>query len=62
LVELLGVLDAKFGATRLRIDAWVNRIDHARQLLPESKVHDLQWYNSPEIAVGTFEFHIGPQR
>jgi hypothetical protein len=25
-------------------------------------VHDLQWYNSPEIAVGTFEFHIGPQR
>jgi hypothetical protein len=62
LVELLTVLDSKFSGSRLRIDAWVNRIDHHRQLLPESKVHDLHWFNSPEIAVGTFEFHIGPQR
>jgi hypothetical protein len=62
LAELLAVLDGKFGFARLRIDAWVNRIDHHRQLLPESKTHDLQWHNSPEIAVSTFEFHIGPPR
>jgi hypothetical protein len=62
LADLVAVLDSKFSGTRLRIDAWVNRIDHHRQLLPESKVHDLQWYNSTEIGVGTFEFHIGPQR
>jgi hypothetical protein len=62
LADLLAVLDGKFAATRLRIDAWVNRIDHHRQLLPESKAHDLQWFSSTEIAVGTFEIHIGPQR
>jgi len=62
LAELVAVLDSKYATPRLRIDAWVNRIDHQRQLLPESTAHDLQWFNSPEIAVGTFEFHIGPTR
>ncbi|GAB2179109.1 hypothetical protein [Dongia sp. agr-C8] len=62
LADLLAVLDAKYATPRLNIDAWINRIDSARQLTPESKVHDLQWHNSPEIAVGTFEFHMGPRR
>jgi hypothetical protein len=62
LADLLTVLDTKYAAPRLNIDGWLNRLDHPRQLLPESKVHDLQWHNSPEIAVGTFELHLGPRR
>jgi hypothetical protein len=62
LADLLTLLDSKYTTPRLRIDAWLNRIDHHRQLLPESKVHDVLWFGSVEIAVGSFEFHIGPQR
>lgn len=62
LAELIGVIDTKFGAARLNIDGWINRIDAHRQMHPDSKVHDLQWHNSPEVAVGTFEIHIGPHR
>jgi len=62
LADLLTALDTKYASPRLNIDAWVNRIDHHRQLLPESKAHDLQWFNSTEIAVGTFEIHMGPHR
>lgn len=62
LADLIGALDMKYATPRLNIDGWVNRIDHARQLLPESKVHDLQWHNSTEVAVGTFELHMGPRR
>lgn len=62
LAELIGVIDAKFATSRLAIDGWLNRIDAQRQLLPESKIHDLQWHNSPEVAVGVFELHIGPRR
>jgi hypothetical protein len=62
LADLIAGLDAKYATPRLNIDGWVNRIDHHRQLLPESKVHDLQWHNSTEIAVGTFELHMGPHR
>jgi hypothetical protein len=62
LADLLAVLDGKYAKPRLNIDGWVNRIDAHHQLLPESKVHDLQWHNSPEIAVGTFEIHMGPHR
>jgi hypothetical protein len=62
LADLISVLDTKYASIRLNIDGWVNRIDSQRQLLPESKVHDLQWFNSPEVAVGTFELHIGPHR
>jgi hypothetical protein len=62
LADLLAMLDAKHARPRLNIDGWVNRIDAHQQLLPESRVHDLQWHNSPEIAVGTFELHMGPHR
>jgi len=62
LADLLAVLDGKYATPRLNIDGWINRIDFARQLLPESRVHDLQWHNSTEIAVGTFELHMGPHR
>ena len=62
LAELIAVLDTKHATPLLTIDGWINRIDSQRQLLPETAVHDLQWYNSPEIAVGTFELHIGPHR
>jgi hypothetical protein len=60
--DLIAAIDERHPSPRLAIDGWVNRIDAQRQLLPESAVHDLQWYNSPEIAVGTFELHIGPHR
>jgi len=62
LIELITVLDTKFAARRLNIDGWLNRLDGPRQLTPESKVHDLQWHESPEVAVGTFELHMGPHR
>jgi hypothetical protein len=62
LADLMAVLDGKYATPRLNIDGWVNRIDHHRQLLPESKVHDLQWFSSTEIAVGSFELHMGPHR
>jgi len=62
LSDLITVIDSSYPAPRLAIDGWLNRIDAQRQLLPESTMHDLQWYNSPEIAVGTFELHIGPHR
>jgi hypothetical protein len=62
LAELIEVLDTKFGAARLNIDGWINSIDAHRQKHPDSKMHDLQWHNSPEVAVGTFELHIGPHR
>lgn len=62
LADLLAVLDTKYASPRLNIDGWLNRIDNVRQLTPESKVHDLQWHESPEIAVGTFELHMGPHR
>jgi hypothetical protein len=62
LADLIAVLDTKYANPRLSIDGWVNRIDSHRQLYPESGVHDLQWHNSPEVAVGTFELHIGPHR
>ena len=62
LADLINVLDTKFAKARLNMDGWVNRLDHPRQLLPESKVHDLQWHQSPEVAVGTFELHMGPHR
>jgi len=62
LADLIAVLDAKIAKPRLNIDGWLNRIDANRQLHPESPVHDLQWHNSPEVAVGTFELHIGPHR
>jgi len=62
LADLITALDTKYAAQRLNIDGWINRIDSARQLTPESKVHDLQWHNSTEIAVGTFELHMGPHR
>lgn len=62
LADLLALLDTKHATPRLNIDGWLNRIDSARQLTPESKVHDLQWHNSTEIAVGTFELHMGPHR
>jgi hypothetical protein len=60
--DLIAALDTKFATARLAIDGWLNRIDAQRQLLPESTVHNLQWHNSTEIAVGTFELHIGPSR
>ncbi len=60
--DLIAALDTKFATARLAIDGWLNRIDAQRQLLPESGVHNLQWHNSTEIAVGTFELHMGPQR
>ena len=60
--ELIAAIDTKFATARLAMDGWLNRIDAQRQLLPESKVHDLQWHNSPEVAVGTFELHVGPRR
>ena len=62
LADLVAALDTKQANLRLAIDGWLNRIDAQHQLLPESAIHDLQWYNSPEIAVGTFELHIGPRR
>ncbi len=62
LADLIAALDTKYAAQRLNIDGWINRIDSARQLTPESKIHDLQWHNSPEIGVGTFELHMGPHR
>jgi hypothetical protein len=62
LADLLAVLDTKYATLRLNIDGWLNRLDGPRQLLPESKVHDLQWHTSPEISVGTFELHLGPHR
>jgi hypothetical protein len=62
LAELMAVLDTKYATPRLNIDGWLNRIDGPRQLTPESKVHDLQWHESPEIAVGSFELHMGPHR
>jgi hypothetical protein len=62
LADLIAALDAKYATPRLAIDGWLSRIDAPRQLLPESGVHDLQWHNSPEIAVGTFELHMGPHR
>jgi hypothetical protein len=62
LADLLTVLDTKYATSRLNIDGWVNRIDAHRQSFPESKVHDLQWHNSPEVAVGSFEIHMGPHR
>ena len=62
LAALIAALDTKYATPRLIMDGWVNRIDAHRQLLPESGVHDLQWHNSPEIAVGTFELHMGPHR
>jgi hypothetical protein len=62
LADLITVLDTKYAAPRLNVDGWLNRIDSPRQLTPESKVHDLQWHESPEIAVGSFELHMGPHR
>ena len=62
LADLITGLDTKYATQRLNIDGWINRIDSTRQLTPESKVHDLQWHNSTEIAVGTFELHMGPHR
>jgi hypothetical protein len=62
LADMIAALDVKYATPRLNIDGWINRIDSARQLTPESKVHDLQWHNSTEIAVGTFELHMGPRR
>ena len=62
LADLIAALDLKYATPRLNIDGWLNRIDGQRQLLPEAKVHDLQWHNSAEIAVGTFELHMGPHR
>ncbi|MDQ7248176.1 hypothetical protein [Dongia sedimenti] len=62
LADLIAALDAKYATPRLAIDGWLNRIDAPRQLTPESRVHDLQWHDSPEIAVGTFELHMGPHR
>lgn len=62
LADLTALLDTKHATPRLNIDGWLNRLDAPRQLTPESKVHDLQWHNSTEIAVGTFELHIGPRR
>ena len=62
LADLIAALDAKYLKPRLNIDGWLNRIDGQRQLLPESAVHSLQWHNSTEIAVGTFELHMGPHR
>jgi len=62
LSDLIAAIDTQYATPRLSIDGWLNRIDGQRQLLPESAAHDLQWYNSPEIAVGTFELHIGPHR
>ena len=62
LADLVAALDTKYASPRLNIDGWLNRLDGPRQLTPESKVHDLQWHESPEIAVGTFELHMGPHR
>lgn len=62
LADLIAAIDARFPTPRLAIDGWLNRIDAQRQLLPESATHDLQWYNSTEIAVGNFELHIGLHR
>jgi hypothetical protein len=62
LAELIAAIDTRIASPRLAMDGWLNRLDFQRQLLPESAIHDLQWYNSPEIAVGTFELHIGPRR
>ena len=62
LADLIAGLNARYATPRLNIDGWLNRLDAQRQLTPESRMHDLQWHNSPEIAVGTFELHMGPHR
>jgi hypothetical protein len=62
LADLIGVLDTKYASPQLNIDGWLNRLDGPRQNVPKSGVHDLQWFNSPEVPVGTFELHLGPHR
>jgi hypothetical protein len=62
LSDILAGIDRACPAPRLSIDGWLSKIDGRHQLLPESAVHDLEWNSSAEVAVGTFELHVGARR